>query len=156
MKNRAEILVKKLRPNIVLERLQQYILVNFIIKLLVLRDYDLILVVCGKLLKILYFIIITENFIAKELAKLFKDNMSYTSPLIWKLHLCGVIIQAHLPRQPPFSQYVLGQCCNPPGIPSSMAGILLFNSVFHNRVTPVSVSTLKPLLRVIEVLLLKL
>ena len=75
MKNRAEILVKKLRPNIVLERLQQYILVDFIIKLLVLRGYDLILVVCDRFLKILYFIIITENFIAKGLAKLFKDNI---------------------------------------------------------------------------------
>ena len=36
-----------------------------------------------------------------------------------------------------------------------MAEILLFNSVFYNRVTPVSVSTLKPLLRVIEAILLK-
>jgi len=33
--------------------------------------------------------------------------------------------------------------------------ILLFNSVFHDRVTPVSVSTLKPLLRVIGVLPMK-
>jgi len=36
-----------------------------------------------------------------------------------------------------------------------MAEILLFNSVFHDGVTPVSVSTLKPLLRAIEVLPLK-
>ena len=36
-----------------------------------------------------------------------------------------------------------------------MAEILLFDSVFHNGVTPVSVSTLKPLLRVIEALPLK-
>jgi len=45
----------------------------------------------------------------------------------------------------------LWQCCNPPGIPSSTAGILLFNSVFYDGVTPVSVSTLKPPLRVIGV-----
>ena len=64
-------------------------------------------------------------------------------------------IQAHLPQQPSFSQHVLEQCCNPPGILSSIVGILLFNSVFHDRVTPVSVSTLKPLLRIIGVLLLK-
>ena len=38
---------------------------------------------------------------------------------------------------------------------SSTAEILLFNSVFHNGVTPVSVSTLKPLLGVIGVLPLK-
>ena len=31
-------------------------------------------------------------------------------------------------------------CCNPLGIPSSMAEILLFNSVFHDGVAPVSVS----------------
>jgi len=35
----------------------------------------------------------------------------------------------------------------------SMVAILLFNLVFHDGVTPVSVSTLKPLLRVIGVLL---
>jgi len=37
-----------------------------------------------------------------------------------------------------------------------MAEILLFNLVFHNRVTPVSVSILKPLLGVIEAIPLKL
>ena len=64
-------------------------------------------------------------------------------------------IQACLLWWPPFSQHILWQYCNHPDISSSMAEILLFNSVFHNRVTPVSVSTLKPPLRVIEVLLLK-
>ena len=38
---------------------------------------------------------------------------------------------------------------------SSTVEILLFNSVFHNRVNPVSVSTLKSPLGVIEVLPLK-
>ena len=38
----------------------------------------------------------------------------------------------------------------------TIAEILLFDSVFYDRVTPVSVSTLKPLLRVIETILLKL
>ena len=64
-------------------------------------------------------------------------------------------IQACLPWQPPFLQHVLWRCCNPPGIPSFTAEILLFNSVFHDGVAPVSVSTLKPLLRVIGVLPLK-
>ena len=44
----------------------------------------------------------------------------------------------------------------PLGIPSSTAEILLFNLVFYDGVTPVSVSTLKPPLGVIEVLPLKL
>ena len=64
-------------------------------------------------------------------------------------------IQARLPWQPPFLQHILWWCYNHLDILFSMAEILLFNSVFYNRVTPVSVSTLKPLLRVIEVLLLK-
>ena len=37
-----------------------------------------------------------------------------------------------------------------------MVEILLFDSVFHDRVTPVSVSTLKPLLGVIGAIPLKL
>jgi len=37
-----------------------------------------------------------------------------------------------------------------------MVEILLFDSVFHDRVTPVSVSILKPLLRVIGAIPLKL
>jgi len=85
--------------------------------------------------------------------------LSYASLPIWKLHLYGEIIsqnlQAHLLWQPPFSQHILWQCCNLLGILSSMVEILLFNSVFHNGVTPVSVSILKPPLRVIGVLPLK-
>ena len=45
---------------------------------------------------------------------------------------------------PPFSQHILWQCCNHPDIPSFTVEILLFNLVFHNGVTSVSVSTLKP------------
>ena len=52
---------------------------------------------------------------------------------------------------PPFSQHVSWWYCNSLGIPSSTMEILLFNSVFHDRVAPVSVSTLKLLLRIIEV-----
>jgi len=54
-----------------------------------------------------------------------------------------------------FSQHVSGRCCNPPNIPSPMAEILLLNSVFHDGVAPVSVSTLKPPLGAIGVLPLK-
>ena len=86
-------------------------------------------------------------------------EMSYTSPPVWKttsLQWCHLwTIQARLPRRPPFSQYVLWWCCNPLGILSSMVEILLFNSVFHDGVAPISVSTLKPPLGVIGVLPLK-
>ena len=76
-----------------------------------------------------------------------------------KLHPCGDATSE--PYKPafyggyPFLQHVLWRCCNLPGIPSSMTEILLFNSVFHDRVNPVSVSTLKLLLGVIGVLPLK-
>ena len=66
-------------------------------------------------------------------------------------------IQVHLSRNnvsavkpplnhtsPPFSQHISWRCCNHPGILSSKVEILLFNSVFHDGVTPISVSTLKP------------
>ena len=84
--------------------------------------------------------------------------VSYASPLVWKyipMVKSPPNIQAHLLQWLPFLQYILGQCCNPLGILFSMVGILLFNSVFYDGVTPVSVSILKPPLMVIEVLLLK-
>ena len=56
---------------------------------------------------------------------------------------------------PPFSQHILWRCCNHLGILSSTVEILLFNLIFHDRVTPVSISTLKPLLEIIGVLPLK-
>jgi len=83
----------------------------------------------------------------------------YASPSIWKLHPCGEIISKTY--KPAFYSGHLshntshGSAVTIPGIPSSMAEILLFNSVFYNRVTPVSVSTLKPSLGVIGVLPLK-
>jgi len=57
---------------------------------------------------------------------------------------------------PPLLQYILQWCCNHLGILSSLAEILLFDLVFHNGVTLVSVSTLRPLLRIIEAIPLKL
>jgi len=76
-----------------------------------------------------------------------------------QVHLSGNNVPIVKPplnhTSPPFSQHVLWRCCNHLGIPSSMVEILLFNLVFHDRVTSVSVSTLKPLLRVIGVLPLK-
>jgi len=79
MKNRVEMLAGKLRPNIVPERLWQYILVDLITKLPVSRGYDSVLVVCDRFLKILHFIVTTEKTTVEELARLFRDN-------VWKLH----------------------------------------------------------------------
>jgi len=79
MKNRAEMPVEKLRLNAVPEKLWQYILVNFIMKLLVSRGYNSVLVVYDRFLKMSYFIMMTEKITAEGLAKLFRDN-------VWKLH----------------------------------------------------------------------
>ena len=48
MKNRAEMPVGKLKLNAVLERLWQHILVDFIMKLLISRGHDSVLVVCNR------------------------------------------------------------------------------------------------------------
>ena len=67
MKNRAEMPVGKLRPNQVPERPWQHISVDFITKLLVSKDYDSILVVCDRFLKMSHFVAMTEKMMAEEL-----------------------------------------------------------------------------------------
>jgi len=94
MKNRAEMPAGKLRPNQVPERLWQHILVDFIIKLLVSKGHDSILVVCDKFLKMSHFVAITEKTTVKGLMRLFRDNM-------WKLH--GLPESVILDRGPQFT-----------------------------------------------------
>ena len=72
-------LAGKLRPNEVLERLWQYILVDFIMKLLVSKGHDSILVVYDRFSKISHFVVMMEKMMVEGLAKLFRDN-------VWKLH----------------------------------------------------------------------
>jgi len=79
MKNRAEILAGKLRPNQVSERLWQHILVDFITKLLVSKGHDSILVVCDRFSKMSHFVVTIEKMMAEGLVRLFRDN-------VWKLH----------------------------------------------------------------------
>jgi len=50
--------------------------VDFITKLPVLRDYDSILVVCDRFLKISHFIVTTEKIMVEGLARLFKNNIT--------------------------------------------------------------------------------
>jgi len=61
MKNRTEMPVEKLRPNIVPEKSWQYILVDFITKLPVSRNHNSILVVYDRFSKMSYFIVTTEK-----------------------------------------------------------------------------------------------
>ena len=79
MKNRVEMPAGKLRPNKVPERLWQHILVDFIMKLLVSKDHDLILVVCNRFSKMSYFVAMIEKTMVEGLARLFRDT-------VWKLH----------------------------------------------------------------------
>ena len=79
MENKIEIPVEKLMMNEVLEKPQTYLIVDFITKLPLVIERDVILVVCNRLLKITYFVITTEGTTVEELARLFRDNM-------WKLY----------------------------------------------------------------------
>ena len=79
MKNRAEMLAGKLRPNEIPERLWQHILVDFITKLPMSKGHDSILGVCDRFLKMSHFVVTIEKTMAEELARLFRDN-------VWKLH----------------------------------------------------------------------
>ena len=63
-------------------------------KLPVSSDYDSILVVCDRFLKMLHFVAMTEKITAEGLANLFKDN-------VWKLH--GLPESVILNRRPQFA-----------------------------------------------------
>ena len=75
MKNRAEMLAGKLRPNQVPERSWQYILVDFITKLPMSKGHDSILVVCDRFSKMSHFMVTTEKTMAEELARLFMSRL---------------------------------------------------------------------------------
>ena len=79
IKNRTEVLAGKLKLSEILEKLWTHLIVNFITKLLVVAEKDIILVICNRLSKITHFVAITEETSVKELARLFRDNM-------WNLH----------------------------------------------------------------------
>ena len=79
MKNRIKKLAGKLKLSEVLEKLWSYLIVDFITKLPVVAEKDVILVVCNRLSKITHFVAATEETSAEELARLFRDN-------VWKLH----------------------------------------------------------------------
>jgi len=66
-------------PNAVPKKPWTHILVDFITKLLLVQEYNSILVVCDRMMKIAYFVPTTEKTLVKGVARLFWDN-------IWKLH----------------------------------------------------------------------
>jgi len=62
-------------PNSISEKPWMHILADFITKLLLAQEYDLILVVVDKLTKIVHFIPTTKRTSAEGLARLLRDNM---------------------------------------------------------------------------------
>jgi len=79
MKNRTEEVAEKLKLSEVPEKPWTHLTVDFITKLPVVAGKDAILVVCDRLSKMTHFVATTEGTSAKELARLFRDN-------VWKLH----------------------------------------------------------------------
>jgi len=78
-KNHTEQPAGKLMPNSIPEKPWAHISADFITKLPLAQGYDSILVVVDRLTKIVHFIPTMEKTSAKELARLFRDN-------VWKLH----------------------------------------------------------------------
>ena len=74
-KNHIEQLAGKLMPNSIPEKPWAHISVDFIYKLPLVQEYNSILVVVDKLMKMVYFIPTTEKILVKELARLFRDNV---------------------------------------------------------------------------------
>ena len=74
-KNGTKTLVEKLMPNVVLEKLQTYVIADFITKLLLVQEYDSILVVYDRLTKIVHFMSTMEKTLAERVVRLFWDNI---------------------------------------------------------------------------------
>ena len=74
-KNCTEQPAGKLMPNSIPEKPWMHILADFITKLPIVQEYDLILVVVDQLTKIVHFISITEKISVEGLARLFRDNI---------------------------------------------------------------------------------
>ena len=93
IKNRIEELVDKLKLSEVPEMPWMHLMVNFITKLPVVAEKNVILVVCDKLSKITHFVVTMEGTSVEGLMRLFRDNM-------WKLH--GLLKSVVSDRRPQF------------------------------------------------------
>ena len=75
MKNKPEEPAGKLNLSEVLEKLWMHLMVDFITKLPVVAGKNAILVVCNRLSKITHFVATIKETSAKELARLFRNNV---------------------------------------------------------------------------------
>jgi len=99
----------KLKLSEVPEKPWTYLMVDFITKLLVVAGKDAILVVCNRLLKMIYFVATTEGTSAKGLVRLFRDNM-------WKLQQLGLLESIVLDRRLQFAAEITKKLNNILGI----------------------------------------
>jgi len=76
-----EKIVGKLKLSEVPEKPWTHLTVDFITKLPIVVEKNVILVVCDRLSKMVYFVVTIEGMSAEGLARLFRDNM-------WKLYSC--------------------------------------------------------------------
>ena len=83
MKKRMETLVRKLIANKVSEKLQTYLIVDFITKLLLIVEKNAISVVYIKLLKMIYFVATTEETLVERLTMLFRNNIQFYPTLLY-------------------------------------------------------------------------
>jgi len=79
IKNRMEKLAGKLKLSEVPKKPWSHLTVDFIMKLLVVAGKDVVLVVCDRLSKMMYFVATTEGMSVEGLTRLFQNN-------VWKLH----------------------------------------------------------------------
>ena len=100
MKNKTEELTGKLKLSKIPEKPWSHLMVDFITKLLVVAGKDAILVVCNRLSKMAHFVATTEETLAKELARLFRNN-------VWKLH--GLPESVVLDRGPQFAVELMNE-----------------------------------------------
>jgi len=75
IKNRTEAPAGKLMANEILEKVWTHLIVDFITKLPLVAEKDVVLVICDRLSKMVHFVATTEEIVAKELARLFRDNV---------------------------------------------------------------------------------
>ena len=82
IKNSTETPVEKLIANEFLEMLWIYLIVDFITKLPLVVEKNMILVVCDRLFKITYFVITTEETMVERLVRLFRTNVQKLHELL--------------------------------------------------------------------------
>ena len=75
MKSRTEVPVGKLKLSEVPKKPWMYLIVDFITKLLLVAEKDVILVVYNRLSKMIHFVATTERMMTEGLVRLFRDNI---------------------------------------------------------------------------------